>query len=307
MDELKRVGVFTKVVEAGSFSEAARRLGVAKSAVSKQISLLEEEVGVRLLNRTTRKLSLTEAGEQYYIHALKALEAAQNAVDCVAQLQGEPQGKLRIHAPMSFGHLHVSPLIPEFLARYPKISVDLILDDKSANLVAEGIDVAIQSGSLPDSSLLARKLAPGNSVVCASPAYIQKYGQPHHPTDLKQHNCLLFSYSNNASQWSFTNGKENYQVEVSGNYQVNNSEALKQALLKGCGVARLPTFIAGEDIKAGKLVNLFPSYKMPHKDIHALYVARQYLPEKVRVFLDFTIEYFGADIPYWDAASDNQA
>ena len=307
MDGMSVIPIFVAVIEHKGFSAAAEHLGLTKSAISKRISQLEEQLGAKLLHRTTRKLSLTEAGEQYYVHALKALEAAQNAIDCVAQLQGEPQGKLRIHAPMSFGHLHVSPLIPEFLARYPKISVDLILDDKNANLVAEGIDVAIQSGSLPDSSLLARKLAPGNSVVCASPAYIKKYGQPHHPTDLKQHNCLLFSYSNNASQWSFTNGKEHYQVEVSGNYQVNNSEALKQALLKGCGVARLPTFIAGEDIKAGKLVNLFPSYKMPHKDIHALYVARQYLPEKVRVFLDFTIEYFGADIPYWDAASDNQA
>lgn len=304
MDAIGVIPVFIAVIEYKGFSAAADHLGLTKSAVSKRISQLEAHLGAKLLHRTTRKLSLTEAGEQYYVHALKAQTAAQDAVDCVAQLQGEPQGKLRIHAPMSFGHLHVSPLIPEFLTRYPKISVDLVLDDKAVDLVEQGVDVAIRSGELPNSNLIARKLAPGNSMVCASPEYLDKHGAPSHPSKLTEHNCLLFSYSDNANQWHFSNDKESSHVEVSGNYQANNSEALRQALLKGFGVARLPTFIAGEDIKAGRLVNLFPDYHMPHKDIYALYIARQYLPKKVRVFLDFTIEYFGSDIPYWDAESD---
>ena len=304
MNGISAIPIFVAVIEHKGFSAAAEHLGLTKSAVSKRISQLEDQLGAKLLHRTTRRLSLTEAGEQFYGHALKALSAAQDAVDCVAQLQGEPQGKLRIHAPMSFGHLHISPLIPEFLTRYPKITVDLVLDDKAVDLVAEGIDVAIHAGKLPDSDLIARKLAPGNSVVCASPEYLSQYGHPPHPTALKQHNCILFSYSNNASLWRFTNDSETCEVEVSGNYQANNSEVLRQALLKHFGIARLPTFIAGEDIKAGRLVNVFPSYKMPHKDIYALYIARQYLPEKVRAFLDFAIEYFGADKPYWDTFSD---
>lgn len=304
MDGIGVIPIFIAVIKYKGFSAAAEHLGLTKSAVSKRISQLEAQLGAKLLHRTTRKLSLTEAGEQYYVHALKALTAAQDAQDCVTQLQGEPQGKLRIHAPMSFGHLHVSPLIPEFISRYPKISVDLVLDDKAVDLVAQGVDVAIRSGHLPDSNLVARKLAPGNSMVCASPEYIAKHGQPSHPSQLTEHNCLLFSYSNNANQWHFSQDKEHCQIEVNGNYQANNSEALRQALLKGFGVARLPTFIAGKDIKAGKLVNLFPTYTMPHKDIYALYIARQYLPKKVRVFLDFAIEYFGSDTPYWDTESD---
>lgn len=304
MDGIGVIPIFVAVIEYKGFSAAAEHLGLTKSAVSKRISQLEAQLGAKLLHRTTRKLSLTEAGEQYYVHALKALTAVQDAQDCVAQLQGEPQGKLRIHAPMSFGHLHVSPLIPEFITRYPKISVDLVLDDKAIDLVAQGVDVAIRSGDLPDSNLVARKLAPGNSMVCASPEYIEKYGKPSHPSKLTEHNCLLFSYSDNANQWLFSHDNEHCQVDVTGNYQANNSEALRQALLKGFGVARLPTFIAGPDVKAGKLVNLFPNYTMPHKDIYALYIARQYLPKKVRVFLDFAIEYFGSDIPYWDAVSD---
>ncbi len=306
MNGIGAIPILVAVIKHKGFSAAAEHLGLTKSAVSKRISQLEDQLGAKLLHRTTRRLSLTEAGEQYYVHALKALTAAQDAVDCVAQLQGEPQGKLRIHAPMSFGQLHVSPLIPEFIARYPKISVDLVLDDKAVDLVAQGVDVAIRSGNLPDSNLIARKIARGNSVVCASPEYLRKHDHPSHPDALKHHNCLLFSYSNNASLWRFSNDKENCQVEVTGNYQANNSEALRQALLKGFGVARLPTFIAGEDIKVGKLVNLFPAYTMPHKDIYALYIARQYLPKKVRVFLDFAMEYFGSDAPYWDTNSDRK-
>mgnify|MGYP000594863551 FL=1 len=300
MDGFSAIPVFVAVVECGGFSSAARLLGISKSAVSKRINVLEHTLGVKLLHRTTRKLSLTELGEHYYEHAAKAYSSAQDAEDAVAQLQGEPQGRLRINVPMSFGRLHVAPMIPKFLHRHPKISIDMVMDDKVLDLVGDGFDLAIRSGNLPSSSLIARKLAPLNSALCASPSYLEKYGTPQTLSDLEQHNCLVFSHSQDIRAWTFTKGDAQQSVEVSGNYQVNNSEAIREALLNDVGIARLPTFVAGPDIKSGKLVRLFPQYRMPHKTIYAVFLERQYMPAKVRAFLDFSINYFGDDTPYWD-------
>lgn len=300
MDLFGAIPVFVAVVENGGFSAAARTLGVSKSAVSKRINQLEKHLGVRLLHRTTRKLSLTEAGERYFEHATKALTAAGQAEDAVAELQGEPQGKLKISSPMSFGRLHVAPLIPNLLKRYPKLQVDLVMDDRNVDLVAEGFDVAIRSGNFPDSTLIARKLAPLHQVLCASPDYIDRYGMPITPTELTRHNCVLFSYSSDANKWTLHGENEAESVLVSGNYQVNNSEALLEALREGIGIGRLPTFVAGPDLKAGRLVKLFESYRIPSFTFYAVFPEREYLPAKVRAFLDFTIEYFGGDRPYWD-------
>ena len=300
MDGFSAIPVFVAVVECGGFSSAARLLGISKSAVSKRINVLEHTLGVKLLHRTTRKLSLTEFGEHYFEHAAKAYSSAQDAEDAVAQLQGEPQGRLRINVPMSFGRLHVAPMIPKFLHRHPKISIDMVMDDKVLDLVGDGFDLAIRSGNLPSSSLIARKLAPLNSALCASPSYLEKYGTPQTLSDLEQHNCLVFSHSQDIRAWTFTKGDAQQSVEVSGNYQVNNSEAIREALLNDVGIARLPTFVAGPDIKSGKLVRLFPQYRMSHKTIYAVFLERQYMPAKVRAFLDFSINYFGDDTPYWD-------
>jgi len=299
-DGFGAIPVFVAVVEQGGFSSAAQVLGISKSAVSKRIGLLEQHLGVKLLQRTTRKISLTEAGEHYFAHAKVAHGAAKDAEDAVTQLQGEPQGRLRINAPMSFGRLHLAPLIPKFLARFPKINIDLVMDDKHVDLVGDGFDVAIRAGVLPDSSLIARKLAPLNSVICASPGYLKKQGHPSTPEQLKDHNCLLYSYANQLNSWTFMDDKESHVIEVSGNYQVNNSEALREALVQDMGVARLPTFVAAADIESGTLVQVLPEYKMPHITIYALFLERQYMPAKVRVFLDFVIEYLGGDVPYWD-------
>ncbi len=300
MDTMGAIPVFVAVVQYGGFSPAARFLGISKSAVSKRISQLEQQLGVKLLHRTTRKLSLTEAGEHYFEHALKANLAARDAEDAVAQLQGEPQGRLRINTPMSFGRLHMAPMIPEFLKKYPKIRIDLVMDDKRLDLVSGGFDLAIRGGALPDSTLVARRLATLNSVLCASPDYLERHGYPQQLDDLLQHNCLSFSYSNDVKEWSFTQGNQRHSVVVSGSYQVNNSEALLEAVRQGLGIARLPTFVAGPDIRAGKLVVLFPEYKMPELDINAVLIERQYMPAKVRAFLDFAIEYFGSETPYWE-------
>ncbi len=301
MEGFGAIPVFVAVVENGGFSAAARTLGISKSAVSKRINQLEAHLGVRLLHRTTRKLSLTEAGERYFEHAAQALTAAGQAEDAVTELQGEPQGNLKISSPMSFGRLHVAPLIPKLLQRYPKLQIDLVMDDRKVDLVAGGFDVAIRAGNLPASTLIARKLAPVRQVLCASPDYIDRYDRPGTPAELSSHNCLLYSYSSDANEWTLIGEGGPETVTVSGSYQVNNSEALLEALKEGVGIGRLPTFVAGPDLKTGQLVKLFESYRLPDFTIYAVFSERQYLPAKVRVFLDFAIEHFGGDRPYWDA------
>jgi DNA-binding transcriptional LysR family regulator len=300
MESFAAIPVFVTVAETGGFSPAAKLLGISKSAVSKRVSQLEEQLGVKLLHRTTRKLSLTEAGEHFFQHARIAYQAAQDAQDAVTQLQGEPQGRLRINAPMSFGRLHLAPLIPVFLKRYPKITIDLVMDDKVVDLIGEGFDIAIRGGDLPDTSLIARTLAPLQSVLCASPAYLEEFGKPIELEQLTEHNCLMFTYSRDVKEWNFIQDNHLHTIEVRGNYQVNNSEALREAILQGLGIGRLPTFVAGADIKSGLLVPLFEEYQMPAKTIYAVFPERQYMPAKVRAFIDFAIEYFGGDIPYWD-------
>ena len=301
MEGFGAIPVFVAVVENGGFSAAARALGISKSAVSKRINQLEAHLGVRLLHRTTRKLSLTEAGERYFNHAAQALTAAGRAEDAATELQGEPQGQLRINVPMSFGRLHVAPLIPKFLRRFPKLRINLVMDDRKVDLVTGGFDVAIRAGHLPDSTLIARKLAPLHQVLCASPDYIDRYDRPRAPAELTDHNCVLYSYSSDADEWTLIGEGEPETVTVSGSYQVNNSEALLEALREGVGIGRLPTFVAGPDLKTGRLVKLFESYRIPDQTIYAVFPEREYLPAKVRAFLDFAIEYIGGDQPYWDA------
>ncbi len=301
MEGFGAIQVFVAVVENSGFSAAARTLGISKSAVSKRINQLEAHLGVRLLHRTTRKLSLTEAGERYFEHAAQALTAAGQAEDAVTELQGEPQGNLKISSPMSFGRLHVAPLIPKLLQRHPKLQIDLVMDDRKVDLVAGGFDVAIRAGNLPASTLIARKLAPLRQVLCASPDYIDRYGRPGTPAELSSHNCVLYSYSSDANEWTLIGEGGPETMTVSGSYQVNNSEALLEALREGVGVGRLPTFVAGPDLKTGRLVKLFESYCIPEFTIYAVFPERQYLPAKVRAFLDFAIEYFGGNHPYWDA------
>lgn len=303
MNGFGAIPAFVAVVKGGGFSPAARALGVSKSAVSKRINQLEQDLGVRLLYRTTRKLSLTEAGERYFEHAEQALLAASQAEDAVAELQGEPQGKLKISSPMSFGRLHISPLIPKILKRHPKLDIELLMDDRPVDLVADGIDIAIRSGfgGLPDSALVARKLAPLRQAIFASPDYGRERPLPRTPAELTEHNCILFSYSRDSNVWTFERHGASETVEVTGSYRVNNSEAILAAILEGIGVGRLPTFVAGPLVRSGQLVNLFPDYRIPDHTLYAVFPERQYLPAKVRVFLEFALEYLGSDEPYWDA------
>lgn len=312
MDIFNTIPIFVAVADNQGFSSAAKALGVSKSAVSKRITQLEEQLGARLFHRTTRKLSMTEAGECFYQYAVQANRAGQQAAEAVHELKSEPRGVLKVQLPMTLGQLIISPLIPKFLANYPHLKVDLDLNDDQLNLVENGYDLAIRAGNLPNSNLIARSLVPLHSVVCSSPNYYQQHkSQLQQPKQLVNVNCLTYSYSANADVWQFNaitssstsssaKPRDSITVNVAGNYRVNNSAALRDALVSGLGVGRLPTFIAGEAIKKGELIPLFQTYQMPFKQLYAIYPERNYLPEKVRVFLDFIIDELGNGTPCWD-------
>ncbi len=306
MESYNAIPIFVAVAENGSFSGAANKLELSKSAVSKRITTLENKLQVRLIHRTTRKLSLTEAGEHFYQHAKQVMQAAQNAEDAISQLQGEPCGKLKIQAPMSFGVLHIAPLIALFLKRYPEIEVDLVLDDKELDIVQNGFDISIRAGELKDSSLIARSLAPLRSVICMSTEY-QAVSKLQQLEDLSKENCILYSYAKEASHWQFLKDGKQQQIKIIGSYRVNNSEALQSALKTGVGIGRLPTFVAAKALQEGSLISLFNEYEMPVKRLFAVYPERQFVPLKVRVFIDFAIEFFGVEEPYWDKYLENKA
>lgn len=302
LDHLAAMAVFARVVEDGSFTAAARALGLSKSAVSKQIGRLEDRLGVRLLNRTTRRLSLSEAGEAFYERCRRAVAEAEAAEAAVSRLAAAPRGALRVNAPMSFGLQHVVPALPEFLARYPELDVDLALNDRYVDLVEDGYDVGVRIGRLGDSSLIARRLARSRRVPLAALDYLRRRGRPLHPTDLRNHDCLTYAYqAERSGLWRFRGPGGAVRVEVGGRLRANNGDALREAALAGLGIALLPTFIAGDDLRAGRLTALLQDWQEEGEgDVHAVYPAARNLSPKVRVFVDFLAARFG-DPPYWDA------
>ncbi|MEJ8567171.1 LysR family transcriptional regulator [Elongatibacter sediminis] len=301
LEPLNDIAVFVEVVDSGSFTAAAERLALSRPVVSKYVSRLEARLGVRLLHRTTRRLSLTEAGQRYYDRCRAGLTRIAEAHDEVAQLQAAPRGTLRVNAPMSFGILHVAPALPEFLRQFPDVDIDLDLEDRKIDLVEEGYDVAIRIGELPDSALVARRLGPCRHVVCASPAYLERHGVPRHPDDLRQHRVISFRYQDSALDWLFTapDGEE-HRVHLTGRLRSNNSLALRAALLAGAGISRTPTFVVGDELRAGTLVPVLTGFRTLEVSINAVYPVRRYIPPKVRAFIDFMAERI-ADPPYWDS------
>ncbi|MGC3940302.1 LysR family transcriptional regulator [Roseobacter sp. EG26] len=300
MTEIGAIPVFVAVTENGSFAAAARRLGITKSAVSKRIGTLEARLGAQLFHRSTRSISLTEAGELYLAHAVQALGSAQEAEDAVTALQGDPVGHLKLSAPMSFGQLHVAPAVPEFLRLNPGISLELSMDDRFVDLVDSGMDLALRAGTLPDSALIARKLAPIHSVIVASPDYLDRAGEPLHPQDLTRHDCLHYAYSRDPLEWKFIGEDGEFAVKTKGRFRVNNSHALSTTLVAGMGIGRLPTFIAGSYLAAGRLRHVLPNFAMPEQALYAVFPERRHIPVKVRAFVEFFADYVGRDIPYWD-------
>lgn len=286
MDDLKRMVIFTHVVETGGFSAAAKRLGVAKSAISKHISLLEQHVGVRLLNRTTRSLSLTEVGESYYQSCVRIVEIADEARRQAGSLQEEPIGTLRVACPTS-GVREITRLVNQFLQLYPQLKVDFLLNDHVVDMVQEGIDVAIRIGWLPDSSLRARKLKKVERRVCASPAYLEKAGTPTNLKQLAMHEWIILTLMPTPFHETFThNGKEE-RIEIKGRIKTNNPSAIRELLLEGAGVAILSDFLLDEDIRQGKLIQLMPDYYIEEAGIYAVYQDQNYQQAKVRIFIDY--------------------
>ncbi len=294
MDRLHSMKIFARVADAGSFSAAARDLGLSKAAVSKHVRSLEDRLGVRLLNRTTRRLSLTEEGRTYHDWCNRIGSDVEEAELSVRRLQSEPRGTLRLNAPMSFGILHLGAVLPDFLDRYPDLTVDLSLNDRYVDLVDEGYDVAVRIGELTDSSLIARKFATTRRVLCAAPAYLARRGTPKSPRDLAGHNCLSYSYMRlRPGEWQLAGPDGSAPVRVAGNLSANNGDVIRAALVAGTGIAWQPSFIVGDDIRAGRLRPVMPDY-WDEIGIYAVYPQTRHLSAKVRAFVDFLVGRFEA-------------
>jgi DNA-binding transcriptional LysR family regulator len=299
MQDLERMVIFARVVEAKGFSEASRRLGQSKSMVSKAVAKLEKSVGARLLNRTTRSMSLTDAGAVLYAHCARIVEELEQAKLAVGQFHGEPRGLLRISASVAFGTLHIAPALPDFLARYPDVRIDMAIADRFVDLAEEGFDVAVRISQEPAPNLVARKLAAVNRKICATPEYFARHGEPRTPKDLARHNCLTYTHFNPQESWRLRGPTGDITVPISGNLRLNDDEALSAAVLGGLGVALLPTFIVGRDLQAGRLRAVLSNYVPSERFIHAVYLPSRHVAPTVRAFIDFLLERFSPN-PYWD-------
>jgi DNA-binding transcriptional LysR family regulator len=303
MDRAGEMAVFTKVVEEGSFSSAARALKLTPSAVSKQIGRLEDRLGVRLLNRTTRQLSATEEGDAFYQRCTRILTDMEEAELSVSQRHSTPRGTLRVNCGVAFGKHQISPMIPEFLSRYPDVNVEMTLTDALSDLVEEGQDVAIRFGKLQDSSMVARQLAVSRRAICCSPAYLAQNGEPKNPADLIHHNRLAFSTAIHLNEWVFKlQDGSDFPVKAEGNFTANNGETIHEMVLAGLGIARLAEFLVAPEVKEGKLVRILkPFYRDIEVPINAVYPTRRHLSPKVRAFVDFLVEKFNP-VPPWEAS-----
>lgn len=301
MDRLDDLLAFIKVVEARSFTAAAAKLGISKSVVSRRMADLENRLGARLLNRTTRQLSVTEVGQAFYERSVRIVADLEEAERAVADLHAAPRGTLKVSAPMSFGRLHLAPAVAAFLTQQPAIEVELDLNDRYVDLVDEGYDLAIRIGRLKDSTLIARRLAPSRRVVVGSPDYFGRHGKPHAPDDLTAHNCLIYTNTPLAEQWQFRVDGEVRPIRVSGNLKANNGDMLREAALAGVGITVLPTFLVGDALAKGALECVLCPYTISEAGVHAVYPHNRHLSPKVRAFVDFLAGRFGT-APYWDKA-----
>ncbi len=290
MDRMTALTVFRAVVELGSFAAASRKLNLSPAAISKNISELEAHLSARLINRTTRRMSLTEAGTLYFERVVQVLDDLEEADATLLAIQATPSGVLRVSAPVTVTLIGLSEKIPKFLDRYPDLTLDLRLDDRRVNLVEEGFDVALRgSDSLEDSGLIARKLMNLDHVVCAAPSYMAEYGRPTRPEDLAQHNCIQFTHSDHAAKWTFGQGRRTVEVPVQGRYKVSSSLAVRDALRAGFGLSLVPRMYVAEDLQAGRLCTALEDWTPNETGLYAVYPSRRYVMSKVRVFLDFLV------------------
>ncbi|PXF63804.1 LysR family transcriptional regulator [Kangiella spongicola] len=300
MDRLETMKAFITVAELGSFTKAAEKLETSNQLVSKYVSQLEEQLGVRLFNRTTRRVRLTQEGEQCLQHAMHILESVHDMENHFGELQNSAKGILHISAPVSFSTLHLAPLIRDFKKLYPEVGVNLELSDRKVDVIEEGFDVALRIGHLKSSSLIAKKIAPVRLVLCASPSYIKQYGEPTHPEDLESSHFLRYSYmdyttSENPLMRVLRDNSHHNQTEL----VANNGEILMASAIAGEGYILQPTFIVGEALKQGKLKTMLNDFELETMGLYAIYPHRKLLAPKLRAFIDFASSYFG-EPPYWD-------
>ena len=295
LDRLLAMTVFVKVVEHGSFARAAERLNMSTSAVSRHVAELEAHLETRLLNRTTRRISLTESGQAFYERTLQLLADLEEAESAASSSTAAPRGTMRLTCSINFGVRHLAPAIGSFQARFPEVLFDLSVSDRFVDLVEEGLDLAIRIGDIGNANLIARKIGEMRMVCAASPAYLRQHGLPRRPEDLVRHNCLTYEYAPVRNQWSFLDkAGDEIKVRVAGSVHGNNGEILAAIAAEGVGIACEPDFIINPLIKAGKLVPILKGFQSGPSPIYAIYPSRRHLSAKVRTFVDFLVERFSA-------------
>lgn len=303
MDKLNSIRVFLQVARLGSFSAAAQYLGISKAMASKHVSQLEAGLDVRLINRTTRHLKLTESGVLYRDRVQGILDELEATESSVTKLSAEPAGTLRLMAPTSFGSFHLTRAIVGYRKKFPKVNIDMVFTGRTPDFVGEGLDLAIRTGELKDSNQVARLLSHSRLVVCGSPEYFEEKGMPDSPTDLTGHNCLIFSPRSPTGAWPFTIDGKAVTVRVNGNVKANTGDALRIAAIKGCGLIQSPTYMVGLDIKAGRLKPVLEQFEPPALNIYAVYLHRQHLSAKVSTFVDYLYDLY-QPVPYWEHWTD---
>lgn len=292
MNELSNLALFVRVVDDGSFSAAARFLGMLPSSVSRQISQLENELGVRLFHRTTRRQHLTEAGEVYLQHAQSIVADIDSAKRAVSQLAETPSGCLNIAIEADFANTFIVPLLPDFMIRYPEIHIQFLMNTRIVDLIGSGVDIAIRIGELDDSSLYARKMGTSRSLICASPTYIERYGIPSRPEDLSNHNCLSFRSQSRKKFWEFQIEGKIKEININGSINGNNLMLLRNSALAGLGIINIPVWMVENDINSGGLVPLLENFSMNPNSIpiHAVFAHNRHMAPKIRAFIDYLVE-----------------
>lgn len=300
MDRLRAFEVFVTVVSRGGFARAADALDTSPANVTRYINELETHLGTRLLNRTSRTLSLTEGGETLYARCKAILDDVAETEGLVSSASVEPRGRLRINAPVSFGILYLAPLWPGFMQKHPGIELDVGLIDRVVDIVDEGYDLAIRISRAGSTSHAARKLATSQNILCASPAYLARFGVPETPAALAGHRCIGYTYASTGDDWQLTDARGKlHPVKVDCQMHTNNGDTARAAALAGEGVIWQPTFLIGRDLREGRLVRVLPDYRLPDIDILALYPSRRHLSASVRVMIDFLVDAFSS-VPPWD-------
>lgn len=305
MNKTQEMSTFVAVVEAGSFVGAMDALGSSKPAISRHISDLEQRLGVRLLQRTTRRLSLTSEGQAFYQRCKEILTLIQESESEIASRTAEPSGLLRVNAPLTFGVLHLAALWGQFADLHPRVTFDITLSDRVVDLVDEGYDLAVRIGALPDSLLVSRQLARTRMLLCASPDYLLRHGTPQHPRDLLGHQVISYSYWSRRDEWQFSGPEGEVTVKTQPRIHANNGDTCRAAALQHQGVILQPSFLVANDLQQGTLVELLPGYRAIELGIYAVYPTRKHLPLKVRRLVDFLVEAFRH--PPWEETSQSHA